>query len=124
MDFFTTTIITLIVVIFSIFVLYLYFCLASLGNYVEDISKLLKRTFVEYYKGQDIEPIAIYNGIDLKWTGPVQGIRADNENGFITIRLHDNGAINSPLNELEEADILSEKIIATVYDYIKDKEDA
>ena len=108
--------------IYAIAIVYLYFYLIHLGSYVEDISKLLKRTFVEYYKGQDIEPIAIYNGIDLKWNGEVKGFKAENDNGFITIRLHDNGSLNSPLNELEEADELSEKIIRIVYDYIKDKE--
>lgn len=101
---------------------YFYISLFQMHSYVEEMAKLLRRTFVEYYKGQDIEPLAIYNGIDLKWNGDVDGLRAENDNGFITIRLHDNGSINSPLNELDEADELSERIIRTVHDFMKDKE--
>ena len=103
-------------------IVYFYICLTRMSSYVEEMAKLLKRTFVEYYKGEDIEPLAVYNGIDLKWNGEVDGLKTDNENGFITIRLHDNGSVNSPLNELDEVDELSERIIRTVHDFMRDKE--
>ena len=122
MDFLTVIVIVAIMIVFSVISFYLYLCLLSTNQYIEEISKLLKRSFREYYKGKDIEPIVINNGIDLKWTGEVEGLKEDNELGFITIYTND-ATLNSPLNSIQEADVVSEKVIRVVEEYIKDREE-
>ena len=122
MDFLTVIVIVAIMIVFSGISFYLYLCLLSTNQYIEEISKLLKRSFREYYKGKDIEPVVINNGIDLKWTGEVEGLKEDNELGFITIYTND-ATLNSPLNSIQEADIVSEKVIRVVEEYIKDREE-
>lgn len=121
MDFLTAILIVTIMIVFSALFLYLYLCLLSTNQYIEEISKLLKRSFREYYKGQNIEPILINNGIDLKWTGEVEGLKEENELGFITIYTND-ANLNSPINSIEEADLISGKIIRVIDEYIKDRE--
>ena len=121
MDFLTAILIVTIMIVFSALFLYLYLFLLSTNQYIEEISKLLKRSFREYYKGQNIEPVLINNGIDLKWTGEVEGLKEDNELGFITIYTND-ANLNSPINSIEEADLISGKIIRVIDEYIKDKE--
>ena len=122
MDSLTIIVIVAIMIVFSGLFFYLYLCLLSTNQYIEEISKLLKRSFREYYKGKDIEPVMINNGIDLKWTGEVEGLKEDNELGFITIYTND-ANLNSPLNSIQEADMVSEKVIRVVEEYIKDREE-
>ena len=99
---------------------YLYGLIATQNQFVSEISSLVSRTFREYYKGEDIEPVVINNGIDLVWKGGVEGsFNEDNKQGFITIMTND-GNINSPIRDLKEADIIGGKIIHMVYEYIKE----
>lgn len=101
---------------------YLYnVCLAQ-QSMVFELSALITRTFREYYKGEDIEPVVVNNGIDLVWTGDVEGtFNEDNRRGFITVMTHD-GNVNSPIKNHKEADILAGKIINVVYEFVKDRE--
>lgn len=122
MDFLTIMTFVAIIVAFAIYGIYIYLCLATTNAYVEKLSTLFRRTFREYYNGQDIEPVMINGGIDLKWTGEVKGIKAENELGFISIYTNDNN-LNSPIDDLEEADIVAEKITKVIYDHIRDKEE-
>lgn len=114
------------ILIFGVFILnliisfYLYNLIATQNHYMGEVSALISRTFREYYKGEDIEPVIINNGIDLVWKGDVEGsFNEDNKQGFITIMTND-GNINSPIRDLKEADIISGKIIHVVYEYIKE----
>jgi len=99
---------------------YLYGLIASQNQFMSEVSSLISRTFREYYKGEDIEPVVVNNGIDLVWKGDVEGsFDENNKQGFITIMTND-GNINSPIRDLKEADIISGKIIHLVYEYIKE----
>lgn len=105
------------------FFFYLYNVVAVNSQYVAELSKLVARTFREYYAKEDIEPIVINNGVDLVWKGSVEGsFNEDNKNGFITIMTNE-GNINSPINDLKEADIIAGKISNLIYEYIQDKND-
>ena len=101
---------------------YLYINLSSLNFLLRELFSLVSRTFREYYKGEDMEPVLINGGIDIVWRGDVDGMRNENELGFITIYTNE-GNINSPIKNQNEADIIAGKIIRMVYEYIKDKED-
>ena len=91
-------------------------------NNIFELAGLVTRTFREYYKGEDIEPVVINNGIDLVWTGDVEGsYNENNTQGFITIMTNE-GNVNSPIKNTKEADILAGKIMNVVYDYIQDRE--
>ena len=101
---------------------YLYINLSSLNFLLRELFSLVSRTFREYYKGEDMEPVLINGGIDIVWRGDVDGMRNENELGFITIYTNE-GNINSPIKNQNEADIIAGKIIRMVYEYIKYKED-
>ena len=118
-----------IIIVFFIFVcigiitVYLYNMIATTNMFLFELSGLVSRTFREYYKGEDMEPVVINNGIDLVWTGEVDGSRdPDNKMGFITI-MSNEGNINSPIKSVKEADIIAGKIMNVVYEYIKDREE-
>ena len=101
---------------------YLYNLILGSYTFLREIEGLITRTFREYYKGEDIEPVIINNGIDLIWKGEVEGsFNEDNKLGFITIFTND-GDINSPIRDHKEADIIAGKISNVVYEYIKDRE--
>lgn len=103
-------------------VIYLYLFLSSQSAILRELFALVSRTFREYYKGEDMEPVVINNGIDIIWKGDVDGFRHDNELGFITISSNE-GNINSPIRDAKEADIIAGKIIHIVYEYIKEREE-
>lgn len=110
-------------VILLVLVLYLYNVVQQNANFTFSLMQLVQRTFREYYKGQDIEPKIIGNAIDLKWKGDVQGtFDEENNNGFIVIYTNDSG-INSPINSIEEANIIAGKITHVVYEYIKERDE-
>lgn len=101
---------------------YLYGLISALYVFLEETKLLVARTFKEYYKGEDIEPVMINNGVDLIWKGDVDGMfNEDNKLGFITIFTND-GDINSPIRDYKEADIIAGKIASLVYEYIQDRE--
>lgn len=122
MDIITTIIFFIPSIILFIMVLYLFNVVQQNALFTLSLSELVSRTFREYYKGEDIEPRLINNGVDLVWKGEVEGgSQEDNPNGFIAIYTKDSG-INSPINSIDDADILAGKISHVVYEYIKDKE--
>lgn len=101
---------------------YLYSLISANYAFLREIESLITRTFREYYKGEDIEPVIINNGIDLIWKGEVEGsFNEDNHRGFITI-FTNGGDINSPIRDRKEVDIIAGKISNVVYEYIKDRE--
>ena len=103
-------------------IFYIYSVIQDNYAYTDRLTRLVTRTFREYYKGEDIEPEVLGNSIDLVWKGEVSGFfNEENKTGFITIFTKDSG-INSPINDIEEADILAKKITDVVYEYIKDRE--
>ena len=109
-----------VIVFFMQFTLY-NMCKLNYNNIFE-LAGLVTRTFREYYKGEDIEPVVINNGIDLIWKGDVEGsYNENNVQGFITIMTNE-GNVNSPIKDTKEADILAGKIMNVVYDYIQDRE--
>ena len=122
MDFLSILLVFLIVICFGLF-FYMYLYVSQMNVFISELSKLVSRTFREYYKGEDIEPVVINNGVDLIWKGDVPGsFNEDNKKGFITIMTND-GNINSPIIDLKEADIIAGKISNVVYDYVKDREE-
>ena len=121
MDFVLLGLVIVFFVILLIMVLYLFNLIQQNISFMVSLSDLVQRTFREYYKGQDIDVQVIGNGIDLVWKGDVKGLRnEENNNGFITIYTSDSG-VNSPINDIEEADALACKLTTIVYDYIKER---
>lgn len=120
------SVLVFVIGIFSLFgvagVIYLYSYCASQSLAFQELFALVSRTFREYYKGEDMEPVLINNGIDIVWNGDVEGIKKDNKFGFITI-MSNEGSINSPIRDSKEADIIAGKVIHLVYEYIKDREE-
>lgn len=113
---------TLVLICFGISI-YTYVCLGKVNYFISELSKMVSRTFREYYKGEDIEPMVINNGIDLVWKGDVEGsFNENNKQGFITVMTNE-GNINSPINDVKEADVIAGKISHLVYEYIKDRDE-
>ena len=109
-------------ILLIIFSVYFYNAIQMLGAFSLELSDLVSRTFREYYKNEDIEPVVINNGIDIVWKGDVKGTRnEDNKMGFITVFTND-GNINSPLNTHKEADIVAGKIIHVVNEFVKERD--
>lgn len=116
----------IVLVVLFVIVFFIQFTLYNMCkinyNNIFELAGLVTRTFREYYKGEDIEPVVINNGIDLVWTGDVEGsYNENNTQGFITIMTNE-GNVNSPIKNTKEADILAGKIMNVVYDYIQDRE--
>lgn len=110
----------LIGLIFS--VVYFYNAINMLGAFSLELSDLVSRTFREYYKNENLEPVVVNNGIDIVWKGDVKGaFNEDNSMGFITILTND-ANVNSPINDHKEADILAGKIIYIINEYIKERD--
>ena len=103
-------------------VIYLYSFCSSQNIILQELFNLVSRTFREYYKGEDMEPVVINNGIDIVWKGDVNGLHKDNELGFITIMSNESN-VNSPIKDSKEADIIAGKVIHIVNEYIRDKEE-
>ena len=123
MDMLTIGVFLIPFVILLVLVLYLYNIVQQNANFTFSLMQLVQRTFREYYKGQDIEPRVVGNAIDLTWKGDVQGtFNEENNNGFIVVYTNDSG-INSPINSIEEADIVAGKITHVVYEYIKERDE-
>ena len=123
MDF---TLLSIVIALFFIIIVlffYLYNVVSVNSQYVFELSKLVSRTFKQYYAREDIEPVVINNGIDLVWKGDVEGtFNESNKLGFIMITTNE-GNVNSPIRDIKEADIIASKITNVIYDYIQDREE-
>ena len=109
-----------IIVFGGIIVAYLYFAIATTNQFVFELSDLVSRTFREYYKGENIEPVMVNNGVDLIWNESSDPVK-ENARGFITI-LTEDANVDSPIKDYKEADIIAGKISKVVNDYIQDRE--
>ncbi len=112
-------IIIFIVIFVCMFLLYRY--LASLNEYVIGMAYLLERTLENYYKSEKIKPQAIGWGIDLIWN-PNDEENLEDKKGFITIYYGKDSGIDTPIEDVVEADILSQKIIEVTDKHLQDKE--
>lgn len=106
-----------IVVFGCLFAIYRY--LVSLDEYAVGMAKLLERTFEYYYKSENIKPQSINWGIDLVWNPDDK--EDELKRGFITIYYGEDSGVDSPIEDLIEADIVSQKIIEVVDKHIHDK---
>lgn len=110
MDFVLLGIVIILFIIVMVAFAYLYNAVAINSQFVVSLSELVSRTFREYYANEDIEPVVINNGIDLVWSGDVEGtFNEDNKMGFITI-LTNESSVNSPIVDVKEADLIASKI--------------
>ncbi len=122
MDFVLLGIVIILFIIVMVAFAYLYNAVAINSQFVVSLSELVSRTFREYYANEDIEPVVINNGIDLVWSGDVEGtFNEDNKMGFITI-LTNESSVNSPIVDVKEADLIASKITQIVNEYIKDRD--
>lgn len=103
----------------GLFLCYRY--LSSLDEYVTSIAFMLQRTFEYYYKSENIKPMGINWGIDLIWN-PNSDEDDEFKKGFITIYYGEDSGIDTPIEDVVECDILSQKIIETVEKHLHDKE--
>lgn len=101
--------------------IYFYNAIQMLTVFSLELSNLVSRTFKEYYKNENIEPVLINNGIDVVWRGEVEGMRLDNEMGFITILTND-ANVNSPIHSQKEADIVAGKIIYIINEFVRERD--
>lgn len=122
MDFVLLGIVIILFIIVMVAFAYLYNAVAINSQFVVSLSELVSRTFREYYANEDIEPVVINNGIDLVWSGDVEGtFNEDNKMGFITILTNESN-VNSPIVDIKEADLIASKITQIVNEYIKDRD--
>ena len=122
MDFVLLGIVIILFIIVMVAFAYLYNAVAINSQFVVSLSELVSRTFREYYANEDIEPVVINNGIDLVWSGDVEGtFNEDNKIGFITILTNESN-VNSPIVDLKEADLIASKVIQVVNEYVKDRD--
>lgn len=122
MDFVLLGIVIILFIIVMVAFAYLYNAVAINSQFVFSLSDLVSRTFREYYANEDIEPVVINNGIDLVWSGDVEGtFNEDNKMGFITILTNESN-VNSPIVDIKEADLIASKVIQVVNEYVKDRD--
>lgn len=122
MDFVLLGIVIILFIIVMVAFAYLYNAVATNSQFVVSLSELVSRTFREYYANEDIEPVVINNGIDLVWSGDVEGtFNEDNKMGFITILTNESN-VNSPIVDIKEADLIASKVIQVVNEYVKDRD--
>ena len=123
MDFVLLGIVIILFIIVMVAFAYLYNAVAINSQFVFSLSDLVSRTFREYYANEDIEPVVINNGIDLVWSGDVEGaFNEDNKKmGFITILTNESN-VNSPIVDVKEADLIASKVIQVVNEYVKDRD--
>lgn len=122
MDFVLLGIVIVLFVIVMAAFAYLYNAVAINSQFVFSLSDLVSRTFREYYANEDIEPVVINNGIDLVWSGDVEGtFNEDNKMGFVTILTNESN-VNSPIIDIKEADLIASKVIQVVNEYVKDRD--
>ena len=122
MDFVLLGIVIILFIIVMVAFAYLYNAVAINSQFVFSLSDLVSRTFREYYANEDIEPVVINNGIDLVWSGDVEGtFNEDNKMGFITILTNESN-VNSPIVDVKEADLIASKVIQVVNEYVKDRD--
>jgi len=108
-----------IIVFACLFILYRY--LSSIDVYIGNMALLLERTFKQYYKTENIKPQGVNWGIDLIWN-PNDNEESKEKKGFITIYYGEDSGIDSPIDDVAEADILGQKIIGVVEKHLHDKE--
>lgn len=99
---------------------YMYSMILSLYEYHQEVVELLSRTLKQYYKTENIEPVAVNNGIDLVWNPNNED--TSNKRGFISIWYGENANVDSPLKNVRDADILSEKVIGVVEKHLQDRD--
>lgn len=122
MDFVLLGIVIILFIIVMVAFAYLYNAVAINSQFVVSLSELVSRTFREYYANEDIEPVVINNGIDLVWSGDVEGtFNEDNKMGFITILTNESN-VNSPIVDVKEADLIASKVTQVVNEYLKDRD--
>lgn len=100
--------------------LMVYRYLVSLDTFVIGIANLLERTFEHYYTSHRIKPQGINWGIDLIWNPNNED--TESKRGFITIWYGEDSGVDTPINDVVEADILGQKIIGVVDKHLQDKE--
>lgn len=109
-----------IILVFGIFIIYRY--LVSLDVYVTSVAQLLARTFEHYYNSENIKSQGINWGIELVWNPENNSEEQETKKGFIVIYYGKDSGIDTPIEDVVEADILSEKIIEVANKHIQDKE--
>lgn len=111
-----------IVIILLLAILIIYRYLISLDAYVTGVSQLLARTFEHYYNSENIKPQGINWGIELIWKPENNDEEQETKKGFIVIYYGEDSGIDTPIEDVVEADILSQKIIEVANKHIQDKE--
>lgn len=89
----------------------------ELSNGVVDI---LTRTLEYYYDTKEMQPCMVNNGIDIVYN-PEKTEDVSNKKGFITIWFEGAGC-DTPIKDVKEADVLSEKIIKVVEKHLKERD--
>ena len=114
-------IIGILVILLCAFSVYMFLWMQSLDTFTEGIINLLARTLDYYYKTEDIQPRAINWGIDIIWN-PEYEEDISEKKGFITLYYGSDSGVDTPIDDIEDADKLSGEIIKTVQKYLHDKE--
>lgn len=89
----------------------------ELSNGVVDI---LTRTLEYYYDTKEMQPCMVNNGIDIVYN-PEKTEDVSNKKGFITIWF-EGASCDTPIKDVKEADVLSEKIIKVVEKHLKERD--
>ena len=98
---------------------FIYGILRSHDILFAELTDLITRTFQQYYKTENIQPVMVNNGIDLIWNPDNEDV--NKKRGFITIWTQDDNE-DSPIINMKDADILGGKIIDVVEKHIQDRD--
>lgn len=101
------------------YAVYMFFWVNSLSIYLTTQMDLLSRTFEYYYKTENIEPRSINWGIDLVWNPNNEDITG--KKGFITVYYGADSGVDTPFDDITEADVVSGEIIKVVDKHLHDK---
>ena len=112
-------IIALAVALIVVYAIYMFFWVNNISMYLENQMDLLVRTFEYYYQSENIEPRSVNWGIDLVWNPDNEDITS--KHGFITVYYGNDSGIDTPIDDITEADIISGEIIKVVDKHLHDK---
>lgn len=101
-------------------IFFLYIKIKSIEEFSNGVVDILARTLDYYYDTKEMQPCMVNNGIDIVYN-PEKTEDVSNKKGFITIWF-EGANCDTPIKDVKEADILSEKIIKVVEKHLKERD--
>ena len=115
-----TNVFILFIIIWIITIIFFYIENKRIWGFNYGMASLLKRTFDEYYKGDHIKLVGTNWGIDFIYDPNNEG--DEKAKAFATLFYGKDSGINTPIEDVVEADKVASEIVRVIEKYIQQKE--